>query len=470
MPSRAKPSGRRSGGRLTVAESCDSHIASFAESLAFPIAFYAPDGGFRLANSRFHALLKQLLPDCAVPESLDLRQLGRRLGVPLHEEREPSGCSCDLAILSGHAVKLTMAPNGQAGWTLSMQDVTEQRQAEWMAERSQKVAVIALADLAEHHDNDTGEHVLRVARLTHEIARWLYAQRLCLDEINESFLRHVGVASILHDVGKVSVPDSILLKPGPLTPEEHRAIQKHVHEGGEILRKAEALLLTDSPLFRRASEIAAYHHERWDGTGYPTKIGGRTIPLGARIVAAADVFDALVSARPYKAPWSQKDALNHLWSCAGSHFDPQVVEALTAVLEARANTIEWSEAWTVGNEQLDYDHRILLALVNQVGCPETKSDPIAIEFILDELLGYTATHFAREEAFMARIGYAGLEGHKAIHRTMIAEVRHLRQRLATFTPNLGADLHDFLSNWLMQHILVEDRRYSLFLSTDAGGP
>ena len=433
------------------------------ETLAFPVALYGPEGRLRAANMPFHDLMDVLLSDAA--SSLDLYALGESLGVRLHGE--PAGVTAEAVGTGGHVASFTIMPGAMGGWTLSAQDVTERRLAERRAERSQKVAIIALADLAEHRDTDTGEHVLRVARLTHEIARLLRAEGLFRAEIDEEFLRHVGTASILHDVGKVCVPDSVLLKSGPLTPEERVLIQSHARDGAVILRKAEALL-TGSVQFRLAADIAACHHERWDGTGYPAGLAGEAIPLAARIVAVADVFDALTSARPYKEAWPQPQALDHIRAHAGSHFDPRVVAALDGVLRARERAIEWSAAWAVGNAQIDHDHRILLALVNQVSSPETKGDPVAIEFVLDELLGYTAIHFAREEDLMACAGYPGLDEHREIHRAMIAEVCQLRNRLAVFTPRLGDDLHRFLSGWLMQHILVEDRQYVPYLSPTEG--
>lgn len=340
--------------------------------------------------------------------------------------------------------------------------------AERKAERTQKVALIALADLAENRDTDTGEHILRVARLTHEITRHLAESKAHPAVLTDDFLRNAGLASILHDVGKVAIPDSILLKPGPLTPEERSLMEMHAVRGAVVLRKA-AAMLAGSVQFEMAAEIAEFHHERWDGNGYPHGLHGENIPLAARIVAAADVYDALISDRPYKKAWPEPRALEYMLEQAGAHFDPLVVEALAAVLDTRsqARTIPWTAAMSVGDEMIDHDHRILLALVNQASSPGTREDPIAIEFVLDELLGYTALHFAREEALMERIGFPDLAEHRTIHQQMLDEVRQLQQRLVSFTPHLGDDLTQFLGDWLTRHILVEDLRYSPFLS--AGG-
>jgi putative two-component system response regulator len=125
----------------------------------------------------------------------------------------------------------------------------------------------------------------------------------------------------MHDIGKIAVPDSILLKPGPLTHEERREMERHAERGQKILESS------TSDVVRLAAEIAVSHHERWDGTGYPRGLKGRAIPIGGRIVAVVDVFDALTSERPYKKAWSLAEAQDFLRSNAGSHFDPACVEA-----------------------------------------------------------------------------------------------------------------------------------------------
>ncbi len=338
------------------------------------------------------------------------------------------------------------------------------RMAEWQVERSQKVAVIALADLAEHRDGNTGEHVLRVARLSHEIARNLDSHGHYRNELDAELLANIGTASILHDVGKVGVPDSILLKPGPLTPEERLVMERHTYEGAAILKKAEALL-TGSRQFRLAGDIAAYHHERWDGRGYPEGLAADRIPLAARIVSVADVFDALTAERPYKPAWSREEALAYVLAHAGTQFDPLAVVALQEVLAVRAlaRNIPWQSTMDIGHPLIDQDHRMLLDLVNQISMASTRHDPVALEFVLDELLAYTARHFAREEGLIAAAGYPQLQEHQQVHAQMIAEVRLLQTRLVWSVDGLGDELHQFLGRWLIQHIMGEDRRYIPYL-------
>ena len=173
--------------------------------------------------------------------------------------------------------------------------------------------IMMLMKAAEHRDTETGNHVGRVAGYVARIAGGL---GLSPDEAER-----LSLASTMHDVGKISVPDTILLKPGRLTDAERGEMEQHAERGRRILEGS------DSALIRLAAEIAATHHERWDGGGYPKGLSGEAIPLSGRIVAVADVYDALTSERPYKTAWSQAEAVAHLRANAGTHFDPACVAA-----------------------------------------------------------------------------------------------------------------------------------------------
>jgi len=199
----------------------------------------------------------------------------------------------------------------------------------WLYEqlkRAHEATVVALAGLAEYKDNDTGEHVLRVEQITSSTARSLRQMGAYESELTDVFLEQVGMAAILHDVGKVSIPDHILQKPGRLTAEEFTIMKEHAGSGGGILQRA-ARMVSGASYLSLGAEIASCHHERWDGNGYPRGLKGEDIPLSARIVAVADVYDALISARPYKAPWPFEEAIAYIRQGAGSQFDPLVVEA-----------------------------------------------------------------------------------------------------------------------------------------------
>ena len=174
-----------------------------------------------------------------------------------------------------------------------------------------------LGHAVESRDEETGEHIERIARLCHELA---LAAGLSRDEAE--LLRR---ASAMHDVGKIAIPDDILRKPDPLTPEERAVMQRHTDVGGDLLAGSR------SPVVQLGEVIARTHHEHWDGSGYPAGLAGDAIPLAGRITAICDVFDALVSERPYKAAWAVEDALDEIRALSGRQFDPGLVELFLAL-------------------------------------------------------------------------------------------------------------------------------------------
>lgn len=173
-----------------------------------------------------------------------------------------------------------------------------------------------LARAIEYRDGDTGGHVSRVAVVSRIIGEAV--------GLTPERCRILYLAAPLHDIGKIGIADAILGKPGKLTPEELAIMREHVSIGARILEKG------GSDLIRIAELIAQSHHERWDGTGYPDRLSGTDIPIEARIVAIADVFDALCSTRPYKAAWPVEKAYDEIVRCSGSHFDPKCVEAFVS--------------------------------------------------------------------------------------------------------------------------------------------
>ncbi len=193
-------------------------------------------------------------------------------------------------------------------------DQTEHREQE---RRIRLQIYNAITELAEKRDNETGMHLKRIARTSQHIARAL--------ELPAAFVSDIGTFAPLHDIGKVGISDAILLAPRKLTLEEFEVMKTHTEIGWEILRGC--------PTLEIAAEIVRHHHERWDGTGYPLGLSGGEIPLAARIVSVADVYDALRSRRPYKEPWPHEKAVATITEGAGTQFDPTVVDAFQRVEE-----------------------------------------------------------------------------------------------------------------------------------------
>ncbi|MEM7454196.1 MAG: HD domain-containing phosphohydrolase [Planctomycetota bacterium] len=189
--------------------------------------------------------------------------------------------------------------------------------------RTQSAIIFGLAKLAESRDNDTGDHLERISRYVSILASDLRGK---YDEIDERYVSDLELASSLHDIGKVGIPDSILLKPGRLTTAERDVMEFHTVIGGECLEAIEQRL-GENGFMQLAREVAYHHHERWDGTGYPHGLSEEAIPLAARIVAVADVYDALTSKRPYKRAMSHMESRGIIVSGSGQHFDPEVVDA-----------------------------------------------------------------------------------------------------------------------------------------------
>lgn len=213
----------------------------------------------------------------------------------------------------------------------------------------QGITVSALAKLAETRDSDTGTHLVRIRDYSMLLARTLQRESVyCLD-VDEPFVKQLHHTCLLHDIGKVGIPDSVLLKPGRLNAEEMRVMKQHTVIGWDVLTQAAAHSMQGRFLMA-AAVIARSHHERWDGAGYPDGLSGEEISLGARIVAVADVFDALTTERSYKAAWSTETAYQEIVRQSGRQFDPIVVEAFKRsfgeILKLRNRSLVHSEAST----------------------------------------------------------------------------------------------------------------------------
>lgn len=206
------------------------------------------------------------------------------------------------------------------------QQEEEQKSHQQRVMELQYNTIVGMANLIEGRDGETGEHVKRTGWFVDKIAKKLSTDNIYAEQIDETFLDNLWKAAPLHDIGKIKVPDAILQKPGKLTTEEFEIMKSHAAEGGAIIYETIGGI-EERDYIEMAHDMAKYHHEKWDGSGYPEGRSGEEIPLCARIMAVADVFDALISKRCYKEAMSIDEAYRIIEDSAGSHFDPVVAAA-----------------------------------------------------------------------------------------------------------------------------------------------
>jgi putative two-component system response regulator len=236
----------------------------------------------------------------------------------------------DFLTKPGDALEISLRVRNFLQMRFLYRQLEEQNQEleERVAERTRSLQeaqleiVARLALVGDYRDDETGDHCRRVAEMSYELA-----VRIGIKPAEAELIR---LAAPLHDIGKVGIPDAVIRKPARLTEEEFREIKTHTTIGASILEGSR------SDVLRMAFTIAISHHERWDGRGYPNGLAGEEIPLPGRIVSVADVFDALSNPRPYKDSWPISKTMAEIVSCSGTQFDPQVVEALKALLEEGA--------------------------------------------------------------------------------------------------------------------------------------
>ena len=197
----------------------------------------------------------------------------------------------------------------------------------------QDAMVLSMASLAETRDNETGNHLRRTQHYVKRLAQQLRLNPRFADELNDRCIDLLFKSAPLHDIGKVGIPDSILLKPSRLDPAEFEIMKTHTTLGRDAIVHAEQALGHEVPFLRFAKEIALSHQEKWDGSGYPEALVGEAIPLSARLMALADVYDALISKRVYKAAFTHEDSVRMILEGSGTHFDPNVAQAFQAVQE-----------------------------------------------------------------------------------------------------------------------------------------
>ncbi len=217
-------------------------------------------------------------------------------------------------------------------WLANQNDLLEAEVARRMADNEliQMVGIRALAHLAETRDPETGNHILRTQGYVRELALRLRDHPRFRATLHDHYIDLLTRSAPLHDIGKVGIPDAILLKPSPLNPAEWTIMKTHAGKGAEAIELAERDADQPVEFLNLAKEIARWHHEKWDGGGYPDGLAGDAIPLSARLMAVADVFDALISRRVYKAPMPFEAARDIIAVGRGRHFDPDITDAFLA--------------------------------------------------------------------------------------------------------------------------------------------
>lgn len=397
------------------------------------------------------------------------------LFMPLIAEQKPVGV---LALATHHSgiftvqqtatLKLAATLIANALSRLITEEIVELRELELEEARLEVVQKLGVA--SEYKDKETARHIVRMSEYAAIIAKGL---GLSFEE-----QERIRLTAPMHDVGKIGIPDRILLKPGPLTAEEFEQMKTHTLIGSKILSG-------DSKLMQDARAIAIGHHEKWDGSGYPNGLQGEQIPLYSRICAVSDVFDALTSKRPYKDAWPTRDARQWIEEQSGHHFDPQVVAAfqttfpeiqrikalfsdevinpneklnLPALPTQQHEFFHWDDSLSVGIDAIDAHHRYLIDLTNSVCRAVTDGHGSKkIGRALKALVSYTHVHFQAEENLMRQHHHPRFEIHCQEH-AYFCQV--LNQQLEEFRQNpllLGHETLTFLKEWLINHVTGEDR-------------
>ena len=345
---------------------------------------------------------------------------------------------------------------------------------------AQAQAIQSLSVASEYRDTETGWHIMRMANFALAIAKTLGLP----DEQKELLY----VAAPMHDVGKIGIADSILLKRGKLTPEELAIMKTHPSIGASILAGSDTIMVA-------ARSIAGSHHERWDGAGYPAGLTGEQIPLLARICAVADVFDALTSTRPYKEAWAIERATDLIISESGKSFDPAVVHAFEAAipeilrvrelyrddiidpnksvtlppLPQRAHSwVTWDGSLSIGIDAIDEHHRYLFDLINDLfEVVSNKRGSHEAAKLIKATMVYARVHFRTEEKMMQHYGYAEIHRHEQQHHAFEAkayefyEGLHINPLVAQFNALV------YLRDWLIRHICIEDIKLKSLVSAKA---
>lgn len=350
---------------------------------------------------------------------------------------------------------------------------------------TRKSIIERLGRAAEYKDNETGLHVLRMSHYSQILGR--------AAGMSESEANNLLLAAPMHDIGKIGIPDNILLKPGKLNEEEWKVMRQHPRIGAGIIGYHHSELLNLSRI------VALNHHEKWDGTGYPNGLKGEKIPFVGRIVAIADVFDALTTKRPYKEAWSVDRAIDLITSESGKHFEPKLVELfidnLPKMLEIRDKFAEvdepaaekeeatakeqalideenslyliWKPEYSVSVDLLDSHHKQVIDLLNILyKASKSSVDDITMEDFFKRLFEFTLNHFTAEEELMELHNYPDIAIHKLQHHQLIQETERQYHIYHSNSSKIPPELFLILKQWWITHILNYDMKYVPYLNEE----
>ncbi len=331
--------------RMALLEESDLKFRDLYNNILDLVVLIDQDSVLRMVNPHGAALLK------GSPEGLEGKAFSDFVAVQdregfcnavisrLHLGEEVRGVQLQLRTSRGRNVEVELSGNrvemseGGERYQLIIRDITSTKEMEkkvlashQLIDTSRQAAIFGLSRLAECRDENTGAHLLRIREYTRILALELAGEPDLAPLLTTEFIEELCLSSVLHDIGKVGIPDAILLKPGRLTEAEFGAMKRHCEYGSIALSSSEQDAESFSFL-RMGQEITRFHHERWDGSGYPNGLAGMAIPLAARIVALADVYDALTSNRSYKPAYSHEQARTLIVEESGGHFDPSIVAA-----------------------------------------------------------------------------------------------------------------------------------------------
>ncbi len=338
--------------RLQQLEELKFRFSELYENIMDMVAVVSEQGDIQLCNKRFakeFGVSDQTTPPPCLFDFFVGKRRNKMVAqmLPRFSGRSPIyGVETTMVTTAGKELSVEISgswvdiDNSGPGCQLVLRNITNRKKMEQqmlestrLIDHSRRTAILGLAKLAEYRDQDTGTHLERIREYTRILTRALSEQSGLQHLITPSFLEDITLSSVLHDIGKVGIPDKILLKPGKLSCKEFEVMKMHCIYGRDVLAEARRDAGNVSFL-TMGQQITHFHHEKWDGSGYPEGLNTIDIPLAARIVALADVYDALTSKRCYKQALSHEQAREIIVRDRGSHFDPQVVDAF---LEQEAN-------------------------------------------------------------------------------------------------------------------------------------